>query len=282
MFFKTLKYDLKNYFLISYKKYLIPLFLFPSIILIFDMLLKNSRVLNSSNATVTDLGMYFFRGMGEYEVGNGNIFQFPSVWMLFNLLLFYFVLYYPFNDLMGYGRQVLLLTRSRGAWWLSKCVTTTVGVLVYFMIAYIEITLYSLIAKIKFSAFVSAEAVSEIVELGTQDSNFSQLFMQEPMFIAVFVLPLLVAVALALLQMLVSLLCKPFYSYILTITILLVSAYYLSPFVIGNYAMTIRSDLVLSNGVNQNAGLIITFATIIASVIAGYFVFQRYDILNKE
>ena len=95
-------------------------------------------------------------------------------------------------------------------------------------------------------------------------------------------LPPLVMAALNLLQMTFSLFIKPFYSFIVTTSILLVSSYYLSPFLIGNYAMPLRSDRLLGDGVNLTVGIWFAVAVIVLSVVVGEIVFQRRDILKGE
>ena len=98
----------------------------------------------------------------------------------------------------------------------------------------------------------------------------------------ILVLPLLVMAALNLFQMTLSLFIKPFYSYIVTAAILLISAYYVSPFCIGNYAMPLRSHMIMANGVGLNTGMLVSVIILVVAVIVGGLVFQRRDILKGE
>lgn len=82
--------------------------------------------------------------------------------------------------------------------------------------------------------------------------------------------------------MTLSLIFKPFYSFIVTATILLISTYYLSPACIGNYAMPFRSHLLLSNGVGLNTGMLISAIIIVVSVAVGGLIFRKCDILKGE
>ena len=95
-------------------------------------------------------------------------------------------------------------------------------------------------------------------------------------------LPLLTMAGLNLFQMALSLFIKPFYSFIVTVAILLLSTYYLSPVCIGNYAMPLRSHMILTNGVGLNTGLLVSVILIAVSVIAGGLVFRKRDILRGE
>lgn len=97
-----------------------------------------------------------------------------------------------------------------------------------------------------------------------------------------FLLPPLVMIAINLFQMALSLFIKPFYSFIVTVAVLLTSSYYLSPFFIGNYVMPLRSDQMVANGVSLTAGIIFSLIIIIVSVVTGGIAFQKRDILKRE
>ncbi len=282
MFLKILKYDIRNSFLKKPFKPLIAAALF--VIFLFDIYnrINTTSSLSAENMTFMDCCFCFWRGMGEYTPSKTNIFEFPAMWALFHFLILYFVLYYPYKDLMGQGRQVLVLSRSRRSWWYSKCITTVIWVLAYFVLAWLEIAVFCLCMGIKLSLSLTSSAVSAFVSASGDGAFITSFYLEHTMVITVFILPFLVTVGLALLQQLLSLIIRPLYSYIVTVAILLASAYYMNPFMIGNYAMTERSDLVLSNGVNEYLGLLLCAVLILASVIAGDIIFKRYDILNKE
>ena len=109
MFFKVLRYDLLNGTLKSAKKYLIALLVF--LVAAFDFTLRAPGLRNNLNVEMSTLGdylMYIFYGMNEYEIGSPEPFRFPALWMLIVLFALYIVLYYPYNDIYGYGKQVLV------------------------------------------------------------------------------------------------------------------------------------------------------------------------------
>ena len=82
------------------------------------------------------------------------------------------------------------------------------------------------------------------------------------------VLPLLTMIGLNLFQMLLSLFLKPFYSFIVTAAILLLSTY-IFPDCYWKLCMPLRSHMILSNGVGLNTGLLISVIFIVVSVVAG-------------
>ena len=95
-------------------------------------------------------------------------------------------------------------------------------------------------------------------------------------------LPLLVTMSMSLVQMLLCLVIRPTFSYILSVIVMISSAYYLSPALLGNYAMALRSDKVVTNGVPLTLGIVYSLVLIVLSVVLGSFIFQKTNILSKE
>lgn len=51
---------------------------------------------------------------------------------------------------------------------------------------------------------------------------------------------------------------------------------------IGNFAMPIRYEWAIENGVSYQKGLLFSFGILFIAFICGIMKFRRYDILNKE
>ena len=233
------------------------------------------------NVTVTEIVMFIFNGMKEFVPGSEEPFSFPIMWMVIFVLLLFFTLYYPYNDIMGYGKNVLIASTSRTVWWLSKCVTTICICIVYFFIAAMSILIFAFAFGLKFELTVKPEVFAVLLRYGIPEGfNLSP----EPlhMVLTIFVLPFIFAIAMCLFQMLLTLIIRPFASIIAVTAIFMVSAYYVSPFMIGNYAMTQRSICFILNGVDPVAGVIIMASIIVFSIVVSTVLFNRYEILEKE
>ena len=281
MFFKILKYDLKNTIIKKYKNYILTFFVFFWFLLDAYMRILNSDI-SIKDVTITEMVMFIFNGMKEYIPGGEESFAFPMMWMVIFVLLLFFTLYYPYNDIMGYGKNVLIASTSRTVWWLSKCVTTICICIVYFFTAALSIFIFAFSFGLKFKLTVKPEVFSRLLTLGGIPEGFN--LSPEPLYmvLTVFVLPFIFAVAMCLFQMLLTLIIRPFASIIVVTAIFMVSAYYVSPFMIGNYAMTQRSICFVSNGVDPVAGVIIMASIIIFSIVVSTVLFNRYEILEKE
>lgn len=280
MFFKILKYDLKNTIIKKYKNYILTFFVFCWFLLDAYMRIFYSDI-PIKNVTVTEIVMFIFNGMKEFVPGSEEPFSFPIMWMVIFVLLLFFTLYYPYNDIMGYGKNVLIASTSRTAWWLSKCVTTICICIVYFFIAAMSILIFAFAFGLKFELTVKPEVFATLLRYGIPEGfNLSP----EPLYmvLTVFVLPFIFAIAMCLFQMLLTLIIRPFASIIVVTAIFMVSAYYVSPFMIGNYAMTQRSICFVSNGVDPVVGVIIMASIIVFSIVVSTVLFNRYEILEKE
>ena len=277
MFYKCLKYDLKCGLLKEYKKYIVAIGLF--IIIGFDFFIK----MNHIEITVPDYLFYFFFGMEEYVPSPGNKFRFPALWVAVILYVSYITLYYPYKDLNGYGKNILLNTQSKKTWYLSKCMWVTVSTIIYFLIGFVVLSLFAIISGAETTADVSSNAVIKFIQFITTEQN---LFYNDAMYYKVtilhFILPVIICVMNNLLQLFLSLFIKPFFSFIFTVSYTIASAYYLKCFMLGNYAMIARSNIFIDNGVNFTDGLIISLIVILMVIISGTVLFSKQDILNKE
>lgn len=277
MFYKCLKYDLKCGLLKEYKKYLIAIGLF--IIIGFDFFIKMSDI----EITILDYFLYLFLGMEEYVANPGNKFRFPALWVAVILYISYITLYYPYKDLNGYGKNILLNTQNKKTWYLSKCMWATSSTILYFLIGFVILSLFAIFSGAKISADVSSKVVIKLIPFITTEQN---LFYNDAMYYKVtflhFILPVIICVMNNLLQLFLSLFIKPFYSFIFTISYTIASAYYLKNFMLGNYAMIARSNIFIDNGVNFTDGLFISLLVILVVIILGTGLFSKQDILNKE
>jgi len=80
-------------------------------------------------------------------------------------------------------------------------------------------------------------------------------------------------------QMFLSLILKPIISFLMIASILILSAYSMSPYLIGNYSMVQRSEIFMKDGISILAATIVNIIIIIVSVIGSIVYFNRKDII---
>ena len=84
MFFRSLRYDLKNGCASSFKKYLLVMCMAAAFCFDYYIRYRNFCTLNSvsTSSSLADYVFYIFAGKEEYKPVIGQSFSFPSIWTL--------------------------------------------------------------------------------------------------------------------------------------------------------------------------------------------------------
>ncbi len=275
---KFISFDFKNGLARNWQKYLVVL----GVSVLFSFALSNelprAQEALKLPATAPTLGDYLVNlvaGISKYVFNMGTPFRFPASWLLVFLLVAYITLNYPYRDLMGSGKQLLIEAGSRWAWWLSKCVWVTASVLVFFASCVAGVLIWLAITRGSLSLEVSA-AVPTALGFYTKSIEPQTWQLDAWLFLSI---PL-VTIAICLVQMLVSLVVKPIFSFICTIGLLFFSAYFQTDALIGNFLMAARCSSFNDGGMQAQTGIVIAVGTIAIAVIAGGFFFKNMDILE--
>lgn len=155
MLCKCLKYDLKCGLVKDYKKYLIAVGLF--LVAAVDFYIKTDGI----ETTVFDYYFYIFFGMEKYVSLPGSKFKFPALWMAVMMYSSYITLYYPYKDLNGYGKNIILFSQDKKVWYLSKYVWAFVSTAVYFSLAFIVVGVFALVVGAEPSCDLSMQTVTK-------------------------------------------------------------------------------------------------------------------------
>ena len=281
MFSKFVWFDIKNGLLKEWKKYLIALFSFLAFFLIhyLRVLAENSSLRISGEEELdfsfVDLILSVLGGMKEFHYQDGEAFFFPALWIFFFLLMLFFTLSYPTQNLDGIGKSMLILSQKRVTWWLSKCVWCCCFVLAYFTLFYL--------AAFLMGAFLGGKLTLDPSEYAPYVLDAGMYIKNPPWNVlpGLLLVPC-IACGIALLQMSLTLCVRPIYAYVLSCVLLISSAYFASPLLAGNYAMIFRTDIFIDGGISSQLGFLCAGLLISFSLIAGAFRMERMDILSKE
>lgn len=219
-----------------------------------------------------DVVFYMLMGMEEYIPGDKE-FVLPYVWMSIQFICAFLVYGYVNDDLEGYGRNILLISRNRRLWWYSKCVWSfimTLGVYVFLFLISVVI-----------SAFYGGgtEFTPQVYELLTDMEYNPDLSVRIKIFLMV--VPCISSMALTLFQLLVSLISGPAVPLLLVMSVEVLSAYYTRFYLVGNYSMILRSNVLVPEGLKPSVGILISLTGIVIIIIAGGYLFEKKDILGK-
>lgn len=290
MFFKILRSDIHNGILAQWKKYLITFFLFMFFSFMFFL---ERRVVEYANpsilpgpATLGDYLFYTFVGSSTGEFSNAGVvgglvggrinIQMPTIWLLFVFWLLFMVLYYPYHELHGIGKHMLILSRQRTSWWFSKCAWAVLSVCAFFLIALAAVCATAFAFGATCDLSVSQYLVYDFV------LDFDHVMETNNGMAGVLVLLIPVCSAMALLQMILSLVTTPVWGFSVMASYVFLSTYIQSPVFISNYIAAARSADFITGGFTLADGVLVSLLVMAASMLVGYIAFCGMDILNKK
>ena len=218
----------------------------------------------------------FFKGLADVDRERG--FQIPVLWMLGLLFPLFITLNYPFRDIKTIGVQLLLRSESRVGWWLAKCVWCLCCTVVYFLLTYGTVTVLCAVWDIPLTLEISGDSII-VLFADTGMMPDVQEVSAGQVILTVLVLPFLTVTALNMLELLLSLIIRPVYSFLACVSLVAASAYAKSPILFPNYANIARSGAFFVTGMDGRLGIAICLAVVVFSVAAGAAVFRRWDIL---
>lgn len=273
-YIKLLLFDLKQGVFKSYYKYLLFLML---IALAFWECHSTLFSKNINSATFADYLLYIYGGAKEYIPVPGDTFKLPYLWILNHVLILFFVLNYMHKDLESVGQQIIIRTRSRNAWWFSKCFCQFFSILLYYLLSWLEIICLCLVSGVTIS-FDNSLFMFDVMDFGEKLLPLTNIHL----ITEITIYPLLFTLCLGYIQMCLSLFFKPIFSYIISAFVCVSSTYCINIFLIGNFSMALRSNTVISNGVNGVLGIFIMIFLGAVSIIVGKIKFKKYNILTRE
>lgn len=239
-------------------------------VLAFFFCFKFYSIYKNSQATTMDLFIYIFCGETKYIPSPQTFFVIPVFYLAIGLYIALMIGDYAKKDFTGIGHQIFLRTPRKLEWWCSKCIWCVITVVKFYLILWAVVILFSIL---------TGKAGSQISESGyyllmTDMPNG----LEEKIKIPLFLLPLLMSIALSLLQMTLSFVFESVGSYAIILAILAISAYWTSTWMIGNYGMLLRNEMFLEEGVKNEIAVGVSIILAIISIIIGYIYVKRKDI----
>lgn len=250
-------------------------FFTPLIFLIPGLIWRNLCVSRNVRGSWLGCMLYFFSGKEPVEITwNLRSFEMPVLWLLAMGGCLYMMLDYFLDDLTKDGQQILIRCGSRKVWFLSKCLWNLSGCCLYFLMA--SLTAWGLSRSMGGSFFGDMEQLVLISPLWqTPDLSWGQGIL------AAVIYPLLTLWAVSMLQMTLCLIVKPVISLLISISLLALSAYVSSPWILGNGAMSLRSAL-LGGVIDPGKAAAMALLVIALCITVGTVRFRRLDILSTE
>lgn len=227
-----------------------------------------------------DIVFFIFQGQEPINIAAlSSVAQFPIpfAWILVMGSCLYLNLDYFLMDLSLTGQQIIIRCKSRVKWFLSKCIWNILSTTLYFAL----IWLTALIFGCCIGSTASLKPTPVVLQNAFGLAFPPEVSIWQALMVGI-LLPFFTLSALNLLQMSLCIFTKPIASFMLCVEILLLSVYVPNDFVLGNGAMTIRSEYVTNNGSSPVICLMTSCAIIALCVAVGTWRFSRLDILPSD
>ncbi len=272
-FFLQIKHDFYKGTIEGWKRYAIALCIFIFLCFVFQIRAEKIIQFNkiSKEISFSDFILFMFRGMNVFDGNAVELQDKLPQWFLVNIYLSIIIGYFPLKDLSESGIQVLIRTKSRVSWWLSKCLWVIYNVLIYYTIFIIVITVFSL-----FHGGLSLELSKEL-NLILSNLDISKFNFKGILVVGI-ILPLITSITFSLIQLLISLFTNSIISNMFIITVLTLTPFYCNSFFIGNYLMILRSNLNIGD---SGVSILYRVILLIYNEFIGANKIKRYDILEK-
>lgn len=276
---KLIKHD----FIAGGKKNIIEFIVIAAFCIFTCQLLKNKMIAASNAGKIQFTGIsfgdyitYIFGGMEKYIVRKGKDFELPVIWMTMQMLLCSLVFLYPVKDLLGNGMNVLVQYGSRRKWWFSKCIWAISQVVIYYLVVFASVLLYTVftgnISDVNMSINSSVQNLVTGAAFVTTKLN---LFMVLPIIIYSFFI--------VMVQVTAAMIISPIVGILVVLVYDILSAYIMNRLLFANISMLLRNSLVVSNGITSIFPMLMCIAIIILLMLFSTIYFNRcHDILNSK
>lgn len=277
-----LKHDIYSGILSRWLLYFIVMLILLLVMLDLNQAVESVKEMGliQPNISFLDGVMHLFLGIREYRPDQGFSFDIPVLWLFFHLYLAFMIGSYAWDDLHGIGQQIILKSKSRRMWWLSKCIWNFLSVLVYYLsgavIIFLTLIIFIFMKNGHLAFWPSTDIGTFLHQLNLTGLSKAAVLREAVL------LPILVSAAVCLLQMFVSLLIRPLYTFIITTILLISSAFFKNIFLIGNGSMMLRNAAFTDGGIDSRLLFLICLCIILLVIAGGSVFMNHYDILEKE
>lgn len=227
--------------------------------------------------------LYCFKGQMPFAFLLKNSlqsrFDLPIVWFTIMVLNMVLPVAYPSKALDLWGYQYLCRS-GRKRWWISK----------YFYVLFMCIlsgTIFMMVTGITCCLFGIPLSGNGGFEIVTEMKNAGILstsgYINNIDFIYISIIcPFLAIVTLCLIELLIAVFINPVLSLIFILTVLILSVYEQKYWLIGNYSMVIRSNLIDKNGLSFTTGIVVMLFMCLGVFFTGLRVIGQKDIIYFE
>ena len=230
--------------------------------------------LSSEKESAVDYLLFFFKGIKIYDLSSQRPFEIPILWLAIQISLALLVTAYPLRDLYSYAPQNIVRSQRKWIWWLAKCLWVILTVFAFYGIC----LLAALIGGIVGGGGVFGP--NSAIQLYINNLDLAGVTGIE--LLLLMLVPVFVSVALSLVQVTLSLIIKPVFSFLVLMSYHLISTIVYSPFIIADYPMLLRNVLFEPDGLSSEAMILVSLCIAVIAIATGALIFKRTDIYPKN
>lgn len=214
----------------------------------------------------------FFKGTIPYAAsGKEEPFNIPGIWSLYYIYFFILIGKTFSRQSDKFEQQMLLRNVTRAAWWRGKNFEILLETAGYQVASVIAFFLYGVCTGAKIGGS-NAELLRGYGGLLLDEASGDEIILHT------FLPSFFVMLALAYIQVVVSLKGSAITGIIISITILAASVFARHPLLLGNYMMLIRQKPTDSSGVETTAGILVCLVIILLMAWIGNRIIKKKDL----
>lgn len=226
-------------------------------------------------ATVTDYLSVIIGGPKYIFEGALETYQIPVLWLLPQIMISYIVGYYAMTDIDKEGVQMLVRANTRRKWWISKCIWNGTMVIFLHFIIYGITIINALINGADMECELTFEVITNLCEIYSITGSKTEVML------TLILMPVLVSIALNMMQMTIALIFSPIVGFICSQSIVFLSTIITNKWLISNYGMLSHSKLTCMSDIVLKEGIIRCVVLYVIAAFVGNAYFRRYDVVVR-
>ncbi len=216
-----------------------------------------------------DVLLYLFKGNREFRKDELEGFEFPFPFMAIMTLVFFFFVYYVYKEWKERSSLTIPRFQDKSIWWISKCLMNVIHVLVLLVVSLLFV---SLVAMLHGSyGLIYHSQVFELLEWQVLQVNQIWIYLGICMPVTV--------LALTQLELYLQLICSPVVGYVIILGLLLISTFYYSKWIPGDYLILNRTALMREGGITPLQILVVDGIIILVTLILGLWTMRKKECL---
>jgi len=224
---------------------------------------------------VFDYYLNIFQGQLPFKPFSGMIYFMPVYWMTISIAIVYSVSSYAKDDFQKSGIMRIVYSGGRGAWIFGKEIWVLLQIAADYLMIWFAILFFAFLKGVPFRPKLSEE-----VWLNTYPDILYRD--QETIIVVTIILPIMGYMAVAALEMLISIALRPVVAMALGCTIMVISSFFDKVWLLGNHAMWMRFSAFSSKGIDWLSALMLDIAILILSFSAFAAIVARKDLLQER